>query len=418
MRGEQQRAAPKEPLRLQGGGVHTLREGRASSTSRFKCRSVCLCVCSMCVFVCMCVCVFACVVVYVFACVHVCCMCVCMCVCKCACRAPCSSGSSVQARLFLCGALPLACMTRAPEQKHNLHTHTGYKMYITSHRPPLSSKIVCSSQHCFTVCAKHTRVDTRCQLRQGGHTSASHFRVEYVCGSPQSYHLCTSTVRFTHTSTLLILHYTFYTSTVRFTPHILRYTSYTTHFTLQPCVLHHTFYATHLTLHILHFNRAFCTTRFTLLILHYTFYTSTVRFTLHILRYTSYTTHFTLQPCVLHYTFYATHLTLHILHFNRAFHRMVTRPSDSGSDRPAYGAISSVTSSMNELHAITKNNKETVSNARQENLGGVGVCVYTCPSTNICTYTVYTYVIFARYLHVYIMCKQISMLLKYTTSVT
>jgi len=403
-----------------------------------------------------------------------------MCVCKCACRAPCSSGSSVQARLFLCGALPLACMTRAPEQKHNLHTHTGYKMYITSHRPPLSSKIVCSSQHCFTVCAKHTRVDTRCQLRQGGHTSASHFRVEYVCGSPQSYHLCTSTVRFTHTSTLLILHYTFYTSTVRFTPHILRYTSYTTHFTLQPCVLHHTFYATHLTLHILHFNRvfytthstlhilhytfytstvcftphilrytsytthftlqpcvlhytfyathltlhilhfnrAFCTTRFTLLILHYTFYTSTVRFTLHILRYTSYTTHFTLQPCVLHYTFYATHLTLHILHFNRAFHRMVTRPSDSGSDRPAYGAISSVTSSMNELHAITKNNKETVSNARQENLGGVGVCVYTCPSTNICTYTVYTYVIFARYLHVYIMCKQISMLLKYTTSVT
>ena len=136
------------------------------------------------------------------------------------------------------------------------------------------------------------------------------------------------------------------------------------------------------------------------------------------LRYSSYTTHFTLQPCVLHYTFYATHLTLHILHFNRAFHRMVTRPSDSGSDRPAYGAISSVTSSMNELHAITKNNKETVSNARQENLGGVGVCVYTCPSTNICTYTVYTYVIFARYLHVYIMCKQISMLLKYTTSVT
>ena len=184
----------------------------------------------------MCVCVFACVVVYVFACVHVCCMCVCMCVCKCACRAPCSSGSSVQARLFLCGALPLACMTRAPEQKHNLHTHTGYKMYITSHRPPLSSKIVCSSQHCFTVCAKHTRVDTRCQLRQGGHTSASHFRVEYVCGSPQSYHLCTSTVRFTHTSTLLILHYTFYTSTVRFTLHILRYTSYTAHFTLQPCV--------------------------------------------------------------------------------------------------------------------------------------------------------------------------------------
>jgi len=225
-------------------------------------------------------------------------------------------------------------------------------------------------------------------------------------------------VFYTTHSTLHILHYTFYTSTVCFTPHILRYTSYTTHFTLQPCVLHYTFYATHLTLHILHFNRAFCTTRFTLLILHYTFYTSTVRFTLHILRYTSYTTHFTLQPCVLHYTFYATHLTLHILHFNRAFHRMVTRPSDSGSDRPAYGAISSVTSSMNELHAITKNNKETVSNARQENLGGVGVCVYTCPSTNICTYTVYTYVIFARYLHVYIMCKQISMLLKYTTSVT